>query len=113
MLVELDRELVSKDLLGTGRLLVDLLLAAYVVFELTRRTPRLPAVAGAAMLAVSMRWLLVATRLCGKGVHPAVWAAAALSVGTGIAILARAPYAKEWRWSSSASWGSRAPKRTP
>jgi len=91
MLVELDRELVSKDLLGTGRLLVDLLLAAYVAFELTRRTPRMPAVAGAAMLAVSMRWFLVATRLCGKGVHPAVWAAAALSVGAAFAILARAP----------------------
>jgi membrane protease YdiL (CAAX protease family) len=91
MLVELDRELVSKDLLGTGRLLVDLLLAAYVAFELTRRTPRMPAVAGAAMLAVSMRWFLVATRLCGRGVHPAVWGAAALSVGTAFAILARAP----------------------
>jgi membrane protease YdiL (CAAX protease family) len=91
MLVELDRELVSKDLLGTGRLLVDLLIAAYVVVELARRTPRLPAVAGAAMLAVSMRWFLVATRLCGKGVHPAVWGAAALSVGTALAILARAP----------------------
>jgi membrane protease YdiL (CAAX protease family) len=91
LLVELDRELVSKHLLGPGRLLVDLLLAAYVVFELTRRTPRMPAVAGAAMLAVSMRWFLVATRLCGSGVHPAVWAAAALSVGTALAILARAP----------------------
>ncbi|MEA2753665.1 MAG: protease family protein [Myxococcales bacterium] len=91
MLVELDRELVAKDLLGTGRLLVDLLLAAYVAFELTRRSPRMPAVAGAAMLAVSMRWFLVATRSCGKGVHPAVWAAAALSVGTAFAILARAP----------------------
>jgi membrane protease YdiL (CAAX protease family) len=91
MLVELDRELVGKELLGAGRLLVDVLLAAYVVFELTRRTPRMPAVAGAALLAVSMRWFLVATRLCGKGVHPAVWAAAALSVGTAFALLARAP----------------------
>lgn len=91
LLVELDRELVSKHLLGPGRLLVDLLLAAYVVFELTRRTPRMPAVAGAAMLAVSMRWFLVATRMCGSGVHPAVWASAALSVGTALAILARAP----------------------
>jgi membrane protease YdiL (CAAX protease family) len=91
MLLELDRELVGKELLGVGRLLVDVLLAAYVVFELTRRTPRMPAVAGAALLAVSMRWWLVATRLCGKGVHPAVWAAAALSVGTALALLARAP----------------------
>ena len=91
MLVELDRELVSKHLLGSGRLLVDLLIAAYVVFELTRRTPRMPAVAGAAMLAVSMRWFLVATRMCGSGVHPAVWAAAALSVGAALIILARAP----------------------
>jgi membrane protease YdiL (CAAX protease family) len=91
MLVELDRELASKDLLGTGRLLADLLVAAYVVFELTRRTPRMPAVAGAALLAVSMRWFLVTARLCGKGVHPAVWAAAALSLIAALAVLARAP----------------------
>lgn len=91
MLLELDRELVGKDLLGPGRLVVDLLLAAYVIFELTRRTPRMPAVAAAALLAVSMRWILVAVRLCGRGVHPAVWAAAALSVGTALTILARAP----------------------
>lgn len=91
MVLELDRELVGSQLQGLGRLLVDLVLAAYVLFELTRRTPRMPAAAAAAMLAVSMRWFLVATRLCGKGVHPAVWAAAALSVGAGLAILARAP----------------------
>lgn len=91
MVLELDRELVGKDLLGPGRLLVDLLLASYVVFELTRRTPRMPAIAGAALLAVSMRWFLVATRLCGKGVHWAVWTAAALAVTTGFAVLARAP----------------------
>lgn len=91
MLLELDRELVSKDLLGVGRLVVDLLLSAYVAFELTRRTPRLPGVAAAALLAVSMRWLLVVTRLCGQNVHPAVWAAAALSLGAALLILARAP----------------------
>ena len=91
MLVELDRELAGKELLGTGRLLADMLVAAYVVFELTRRTPRMPAVAGAALLSMSMRWFLVTTRLCGKGVHPAVWAAAALSTVAALAILARAP----------------------
>jgi len=91
MLLELDRELVSKDLLAAGRLLVDLLLAAYIGFELTRRTPRLPGIAGAALLATGMRWLLVITRLCGKGVHPAVWVALTLSVGAGLAVFARAP----------------------
>ena len=91
MLVELDRELVWKGQLGPGRLIVDLLIAAYVAFELTRRTPRMPAVAAAAMLAVSMRWFLVVTRLCGKDVHPAVWGAAALSVSAALAIFARAP----------------------
>ncbi len=91
MLIELDRELVSRDLLGAGRLIVDLLVAAYVVFELTRRTPRLPIVAGAALLAVGMRWLLVVTRLCGKHVHPAVWAAATLALVAAFAILSRAP----------------------
>ncbi len=91
MLLELDRELVAKDLLGAGRLLVDFLLGAYVVFELTRRAPRLPGIAGAALLAVGMRWLLVVTRLCGKNVHPAVWVALALSIGAGLAVFARAP----------------------
>jgi hypothetical protein len=91
MLLELDRELVSKNLLGPGRLCVDVLVAAFLAFELTRRTPRMPAVAGAAMLAIAMRWLLVATRSCAKGVHAAVWVAAALSIGTGLAIFSRAP----------------------
>src|SRR3954468_8397054 len=91
MLIELDRELVHKDLLGGGRLVVDTLLAAYDGFELTRRTPRLPGVAAAALFAVVMRWLLVVARLCGKNVHPAVWAAAALSFGAAFLILARAP----------------------
>ena len=91
MVLELDRELVSKGLFGKGRPIIDLLLAAYVVFELTRRTPRLPGVAAAALLAVGMRWLLVVTRLCGKNVHPAVWVAAFLSLGAAFVIFARAP----------------------
>lgn len=91
MLLELDRELVMQSLLGPGRLCVDLLAAAFVVFELTRRSPRMPAVAAAALLAVAMRWALVAARLCGTRVHPAVWAAATLAVGATVAILARAP----------------------
>ena len=107
MLLELDRELVAKDLLGSGRLLVDLLLGAYVVFELTRRAPRLPGIAGAALLAVGMRWLLVVTRLCGKNVHPAVWVALALSIGAGLTVFARASPS-----SCSTSSGSRGPMRT-
>ncbi|MBX3193245.1 MAG: CPBP family intramembrane metalloprotease [Labilithrix sp.] len=91
LLLELDRELVSKGLLGPGRMLVDVLVAAYVVFEITRRTPRLPAVAGAALLAVAMRWLLVVARSCGENVHFAVWGAAALSVVAGFVVLVRAP----------------------
>lgn len=91
MLLELDRELVTKNLLGTGRFLVDVILVAFVAFEVTRKTPRLPGVAGLAMLAVAMRWSLVATRLCGKNVHVAVWACAALAVVSGLLLLARAP----------------------
>ena len=91
MLLELDRELVAKHLLGIGSVFVDVLLSAYVIVELTRRTPRLPGVAGAALFAVGTRWLLVATRLCAKNVHPAVWAAFALAVGAGLAIFAWAP----------------------
>ena len=91
MVLELDRELVGNDLLGAGHLLLDLLLSAYVIFELTRRAPRLPGAAGAALLAVGMRWLLVVTRLCARNVHPAVWAAFALAVGAGLTVFARAP----------------------
>lgn len=91
MLLELDRELVGRDLVSQGRFLVDGAVAAYVAYELTRRTPRLPAIAGLAMLAVAMRWGLVVTRLCAKDVHPAVWAAAGASAAAGLVILARAP----------------------
>ena len=91
MLLELDRELVSKGLLGTGRLFLDVLALGYIGYELSRRTPRLPWVAAVALAAASMRWFLVAARLCGKNVHGAVWAAAALGVAAAALIAVRAP----------------------
>jgi len=91
MLLELDRELVASGSGAGGRLLADALLVAFVAFDVTRKTPRLPLVTGAALLALAMRFVLVATRLCGKGVHVAVWAGAAAALVAGFTVLARAP----------------------
>lgn len=91
MLLELDRELVSKGMLGAGRLVIDGLALAYVAFELLQKTPRLPWIASVALAAASLRWFLVAARLCAKNVHSAVWVGAALA-GLGAAVIAvRAP----------------------
>ncbi|AKU97263.1 hypothetical protein AKJ09_03927 [Labilithrix luteola] len=91
LLLELDRELVLKHAIGSGRALVDVLLASYVVFELTRRTPRFPGVAAAALVAVGMRWLLVVGRLCWRGVHWTVWLGLGCALIATTAILAFAP----------------------
>lgn len=97
MLLELDRELLSRVGLtthfGLGHVLVDLVLVAVVVYELTRKTPRLPAAAAIALFAVALRWVVLATRLCGgpKPAHPLIYVAAVICLGGGIAVLARVP----------------------
>ncbi len=91
MLLELDRELVVAKMASPGRLFVDLVLGAYVVFELTRRTPRLPGIAALALAAIALRWTLTATRACGHDVHPLVWLAAILAAGSAITMLLRVP----------------------
>lgn len=78
MLVELDRELFARS--GPGRIAIDALLAAWVIFELSRKTPRMPRIAAACMLAIALRWMLVATRLCGHHVHWLVWTATGLAL---------------------------------
>ncbi|MFO0735516.1 MAG: CPBP family intramembrane glutamic endopeptidase [Labilithrix sp.] len=83
MLVELDRELFARS--GPGRIAIDALVAAWVIFELSRRTPRMPRIAAACMLAIAFRWGLVATRLCGHRVHWLVWTATTLAIaGAGL-----------------------------
>lgn len=91
LLLELDRELVAGHAIGAGRVLVDVLLASFIAFELTRRTPRFPGVAAVALGAVGMRWLLVVGRLCWRGVHPTVWIGLGCAIAGGAAILAFAP----------------------
>jgi len=91
VLLELDRELAGKDLLRTGRLVVDLVLALGLLLELARRVPRMPAVAGAALLAIGTRWCLIVARGCGKGIGLLVWASAGLALAAGVVVLARAP----------------------
>ncbi len=77
MLLELDRELIVAKNTSVSRVVVDLVLTAWIVFELSRPTPRMPRITALALLAVSLRWTLVATRLCGH-VHVLVYVAASL-----------------------------------
>ncbi|MBX3221933.1 MAG: CPBP family intramembrane metalloprotease [Labilithrix sp.] len=91
MLLELDRELVLASHASAGRVIIDVLLVAFVVFELTRRTPRRPGICAIALVTVALRWGLVAGRLCGAGVHPLVYVGAALSLGCALVLLTRVP----------------------
>jgi membrane protease YdiL (CAAX protease family) len=91
MVLELDRELVMGHAASVGRTAIDLVLVAFVVFELSRRTPRLPGVCATALVAIGLRWGLIAARSCGHGVHPLVLAAAVLSAAAAAVQLARAP----------------------
>ncbi len=93
MLLELDRELVLHQHAGVGRLVVDLLLVAFVVFELSRQTPRRPGICAVALAAISLRWWLVAARLCGRDVHPLVYVAAALPVAAAVVLASWVPSA--------------------
>ncbi|MDF2692785.1 MAG: hypothetical protein K0S65_1168 [Labilithrix sp.] len=91
MLLELDRELVAHQHTSVGRVLVDLVLVAFVVHELSRKTPRSPGIAAIALAAIGLRWGLVAARLCGHGVHPLVYVAAGLCGLVAVVVLTRVP----------------------
>jgi membrane protease YdiL (CAAX protease family) len=90
VLLELDRELLASRNGSLGPLAIDAIIAAYVAFELTRRTPRMPGVAAVGIVAIALRFGLMASRLCGYA-HPVVWGGLVLaSVAAGL-VLARAP----------------------
>jgi membrane protease YdiL (CAAX protease family) len=90
-LLELDRELVMGGHASAARAVVDVLLAGFVLFELLRRTPRMPGVAALALVAIALRWGIVAARLCGRGVHPLVYAGSLVPALAALVILARVP----------------------
>lgn len=105
LLLELDRELYAARVGSLGMLLCDVLVIAYVTFELTRRTPRFPSVVSAVLASVTMRWALVVTRLCARNVHVSVWLALAIAAaGTALA-LARMPSRERVGWELLAKVG--------
>lgn len=76
---------------STARVVVDLVLALYVAFELSRPTPRRPIIAALALLAIALRWSSFIARLCAKDLPWLVLAApVALFIAAAIA-LARLP----------------------
>jgi membrane protease YdiL (CAAX protease family) len=90
VLLELDRELLGRGETTPGRLATDACLAGYVAFELTRRTPRAPGIAAAALVAIALRFALGIARACGHAT-PVVWVATALAVVAAGLVLSRAP----------------------
>lgn len=72
-------------------LLVDLLLAGYVAFELARPTPRKPSAAALALVSIGLRWSLVVMRLCGKGLPLYVYLAPAGALAAALLVVARVP----------------------
>jgi membrane protease YdiL (CAAX protease family) len=76
---------------STARVIVDLALAFYVAFELSRATPRRPAIAALALVALALRWSSFIARLCAKDLPWFVLAAPiALFVASAV-VLARIP----------------------
>lgn len=97
-ILELDRELLSigglasGGLASGGRMLVDALLVAFVVSELLRRTPRMPGVAALSLVAVALRWWLLAAQLCGRDAHMLAHLGAAVPTTlAAMVLLARVP----------------------
>lgn len=79
MLIVLDRDLVLGGHADTGRLGVDLVLGIVVAYELSRRTPRKPRFSAIALVAIALRFCVVAARHCGRQVSPLLYASAALA----------------------------------
>jgi len=91
MLLELDREHLDSGLADPSKLMVDLVLSAYVAFETTRKTPRMPLVASLCLVTLTFRWLFVATRLCWTNVPALVIAGGLLSAAATAFSLVRFP----------------------
>lgn len=76
---------------GLGALAVDLVLVASVLYELSRRTPRMPIVAALSLAAIGLRWLGLASQICGRGAPPLVYVAAASSAAAVVTLAVRTP----------------------
>jgi membrane protease YdiL (CAAX protease family) len=76
---------------STARIVVDLALAVYVAFELTRPTPRRPIIAVVALVAVALRWSSFIARLCAKDLPWFVLAAPVALFAAAANVLLRVP----------------------
>lgn len=76
---------------STSRIVVDLVLALYVAFELTRPTPRRPFIAAVALGAIALRWTSFIARLCAKDLPWFVLAAPVTVLAATAVLLVRIP----------------------
>ncbi|MCA9586148.1 MAG: CPBP family intramembrane metalloprotease [Myxococcales bacterium] len=91
MLLELDRELLAAGRLRWARLAVDTTFAIWITFEITRATPRRPGATAAVLACVAFRYLVLVTRVCGAGIHPAAYVAMGIAATCAGAFLVLAP----------------------
>ena len=91
LLLELDRELVGARRVSASHGAIDLILVAFVAAELARPAPRARGTCAFALVAIALRWTLVASRLCGRGVDPVVFAGAGLAALAAVLWLTRVP----------------------
>src|SRR5581483_7286250 len=79
-LADLERELIALGTTGVaGRLVSDLVLAAFLVWELARPLPRHPRTWMIASLAIAARYAYMITALCGHAL-PLFWLGLSLSI---------------------------------
>lgn len=91
MLLELDRRGFASGPLPLGRIAIDLALVVFVTFELSRPTPRMPAASALSLVALALRWAMIPLRVCGEGVSPLLYVAAALLLAAATSILTMFP----------------------
>jgi hypothetical protein len=76
---------------STSRIAIDLVLALYIAFELSRPTPRRPFFAAIALAAIALRWSSFIARLCAKDLPWSVLAAPVAVFVAAVVLLARMP----------------------
>ena len=90
-LADLERELIAMGTTGVGgRLVADLVLAAFLVSEIARPLPRHPRTWAIASLAVAARYAYMITALCGHAL-PLFWLGLSLSTTAAAVALATMP----------------------
>ncbi len=90
-LVDLERQLISLGTTGVGsRLVLDLVVLAFMIFEIARPIPRHPRTWALASLAVAARYAYMIAAMCGRGL-PLFFLGLGLSIAAAVLAFATMP----------------------